>query len=145
MKWNTRITILYLGFVALIVTLVILAVNNPSDLVAEDYYKQELNYQKQIDKMNESKTLSEQPAVVVKTDSITLQFPSACSSKKLTGEVKFYRPSNDKDDWSTNVNADQNGKQQFPCSGLKKGLYTMQLNWSSEGKNYYNEFSVNVP
>ena len=47
--WGTKITLLYLAFVVLIVTLVTKSMHQTFDLVSGDYYNQELKYQDVID------------------------------------------------------------------------------------------------
>ena len=59
MNWGTRIIIMYVGFVALIITLVVVSMRQQVDLVTPDYYAKELKYQTNIDKTknyNELKT-----------------------------------------------------------------------------------------
>jgi hypothetical protein len=56
-SWGIKIAMLYCGFVALIIIMVSMAMNQKIDLVSKDYYEQELNYQKKIDKTNRSHAL----------------------------------------------------------------------------------------
>ena len=45
MSWGIKITILYLGFVALILTLVFTCFGHKSELEYKDYYVRELKFQ----------------------------------------------------------------------------------------------------
>ena len=57
MNWGIRIAILYLGFMALILTLVFTCMNNGSELESRDYYARELKYQAQIDATSNANAL----------------------------------------------------------------------------------------
>ncbi len=52
MGWSKKITFAYVGFVALIVTMVVVSMRQKVDLVSKDYYAKELNYQSDINKMS---------------------------------------------------------------------------------------------
>ena len=49
MSWGIKIAIVYVGFMALIISMVIVSSSSKSELVAKDYYAQELNYQQRIE------------------------------------------------------------------------------------------------
>ncbi len=55
MNWGVRITILYSSFVLFMSTMVYMCTRQHFDLVAPDYYAQELQYQKVIDGTNNTK------------------------------------------------------------------------------------------
>ena len=46
MNWGNRIILVFVCFIAFILSMVTRAFQQDFDLVAEDYYAQELNYQK---------------------------------------------------------------------------------------------------
>jgi len=48
MSWGKKITILYIGFVLLIVSMVTISASHKIELVSKDYYAQELDYQQKI-------------------------------------------------------------------------------------------------
>ncbi|MCB9190933.1 MAG: FixH family protein [Flavobacteriales bacterium] len=52
MGWGTRITLFYGSFVAFMLFMVVMAVQQDFDLVADNYYEQEIAYQDRIDQMN---------------------------------------------------------------------------------------------
>jgi hypothetical protein len=49
MSWGIKITLLYLAFVALILTLVFTCFGHKTELEYKDYYARELRFQDQID------------------------------------------------------------------------------------------------
>ena len=58
MNWGTKITLVYVGFVMLIVSLVFISATNKSELVAADYYEQELKFQDRIDAVKNEQELA---------------------------------------------------------------------------------------
>ena len=72
MNWGNRILFLYLGFVALIITLVVVSFSQKVDLVAPDYYARELNFESEIVKMKNEAALVEKPKVSLSNDQLLL-------------------------------------------------------------------------
>ena len=57
MSWGWKITILYLGFVGMILTFVIASTQQDFHLVSEDYYAEEIAYQTRIDQTAAAQSL----------------------------------------------------------------------------------------
>jgi nitrogen fixation protein FixH len=145
MSWGTRIAILYGAFVAMIVFMVFRTMKENVDLVSPDYYQQELKFQEQIDRQNQSATLEQQPTVEVSATYVTVRFPAAIAAEDHSGTIRFYRPSDSSKDFATPLQLDSSGVQMVASDKFIKGFYEAQLTWSAGGKNYYNEFSLYIP
>jgi hypothetical protein len=145
MSWGIRITILYGAFMAMILFLVFRTMNEKVDLVSADYYQNELKYQDQIDRQNESSTLAVQPEIQVSGKNVSIKFPESIAPGNISGTLKFYRPSDSSKDFSTALQVDDSGTQLVSTEKFSKGIYQAQLTWSAEGKNYYNEISLYIP
>lgn len=143
MNWGTRITILYVGFVAMIGTMVFFTMREHVDLVSADYYQKELKYQDQIDRMSASKSLAVQPEVRVSRENVTIVFPSL--EGDVNGNLNFYRPADASRDFSLPISIDSARTQVVPADRFVSGLYTVQISWTANGKNYYNETPVSIP
>ena len=59
MNWGWKIVVVYSGFVVMTLGMVFYFMGHKVDLVAKDYYKQEIEYQDQIDKITNAKSLDE--------------------------------------------------------------------------------------
>jgi hypothetical protein len=145
MSWGFRIIILYVAFVAMIGTMVFMTMRQKVDLVADDYYQQELKYQNQIDRQEQSGKLSAQPTVMAGKEAVTITFPEEVRAQGVTGKVNFYRPSDSEKDFAQELAVGADGVQQIPAAKFSTGLYTVKLSWTSGGKDYYNESSVYIP
>src|SRR6266498_934094 len=100
MSWGIRITILYSAFVVMILFLVFRTMNEKVDLVTPDYYRDELKFQGQVDRQNESASLHEQPVVSVTGKNVMLRFPGAVAGATISGTIKFYRSSDSSRDFT---------------------------------------------
>jgi hypothetical protein len=96
MSWGYRITFLYLGFVGIIITLVTISSQNKEELVAKDYYAQELLYQNKLNAINNEKQLDKSITHEVTDASIILTSPF----EKSKGTIQFFCPSDSKNDKS---------------------------------------------
>ncbi len=138
MNFGVKITILYLGFVGLILTLVFMSYGHKIELVSKDYYAQELKYQDKIDAIKNANSLISSIDHKVEGKNITLTINPELLTKDFTGSINFFRPS----DSSLDVNmamSFNNNSQIITTDKLKHGSYKMQLTWKSDGKNYFKE------
>lgn len=142
MHWGYRIAALYLGFVVFIISLVTLAMRQHFDLVASDYYQQEMKYQEVIDKKENLKALSQPISVRTQKNNQIVLFTFPPEIKNPKGEIYFYRSADSRKDFSQPVFIDQNHTQAINYSGLEKGIWKIKLDFSDADKPYYQEFNV---
>ena len=138
MNFGVKITILYLSFVALILTLVFLSYGQKVELVSKDYYAQELKYQDKIDAINNTNALSTSIDHKIDASTILLSINPELNKGGLSGSINFFRPSDSSKDVKIKMNF-VNDQQVISKSALEHGTYKMQLSWTSNGKNYYKE------
>ena len=140
-NWGTKIVVAYVLFVALIMTAVVKAFNQKIDLVTPDYYAQELDYQSKYDKMQNAGTLKEPVTAVQTNGNVVITFPKEVKAP-YSGKVLFYRPSNSAEDVSLPLKADIDGQMLVPVSKLKKGNYSVLIDWSAGATKYFNKLII---
>src|SRR5690606_7118133 len=133
------------SFVVFMLFMVWMATQNKVELVAKDYYKEELAYQIQIDKENRTGALEETLQWQLNGKNISLQFLRNKASEGIEAHILFYRPSDSNLDVALQVTPGMDGKCEVSTASLKKGLYLMQINWSAGGQDYYNEEHIEMP
>ena len=140
MNWGTRIFISFAVYAAIIISLVVVSVRQDLFLVSEDYYKQEIEYQAQITKMENYKQLDQPLAIKYWSAGrkASIQFPIG-SRDKLEGEIHFFRPSNGNLDFKVAINADGGGAQMLDLKDAVPGLWKVKVSWSADGRGYYDE------
>ncbi len=138
MSWGKKITVLYLAFVALIVTLVVLCFGQKVELETKDYYAQEIKFQDKIDAISNEKNLATTITHQLQGTQIILNADSSLLSKGLEGTINFYRPSDSSKDMNLKM-IFTNNQQIINTSTLIHGVYKMQLSWLSNGTKYFKE------
>jgi hypothetical protein len=141
--WGLRITLLYLGFVAIIITLVAGSMHQDFDLVSADYYERELTYQQVLDAAENQNTLSAPVSVFANASMLTIVFPPEFSGKQVEGKVHFYSPVNaawDKEMPITVID----GKMSVDRSMLEKTRYNVKIDWTVDGKEYYQQSEISL-
>ena len=139
-NWGYKIVFVYLLFVGGILSLVYLTSLENRDLVSDNYYDEELAYQKVIDQSEKTAKLS--ASVVVETDLLNslleLKLPPEFSNTNTVGTWNLYFAADRKMDLQGTINT-KNGNQQIQIPGGRTGNYTFKLEWEAEGQSYYFE------
>ena len=144
MNWGRGIVLAFVVFVAVLVTMVTISMNQDISLVAEDYYKQEITYQDQINRLSNFNNLDNKPFVKKESSSVLLvTFPEGLLKNVKEGNVVLFRPSMAKLDKKWKLNPNSNGLQRIPLDNLKAGKWKVKLFWTDyKEKEYYQEFIV---
>lgn len=143
MNWGYRIALLYTSFVIFMLFLVYKSFTYDYHLVAKDYYKQEIEYQNEIDKMNNVKAQQKRLSFAQNAaQMISVSFPEDAQK----AEILFFRPSNAKKDFRLPLSLSQEKRQvSLPTKGIDRGLWRVKVNWqSADGKPFYMEERILV-
>ena len=144
LNWGFGITMLYLSFVAGMMYLVALCVMQNVDLVSEDYYQKEINYQQNINSRNNLAQLNSSVATIFHDNKLEVIFPLEQKGLIGEGEIYFYKPDNDKLDQSISFTSLNENIFNADLSKFKKGLWRIKINWNAVGKNYYYQTDINL-
>lgn len=104
-------------------------------LVSEEYYKEELHYQDEIDSQNNANTLSEKVFINQDAKGLLITFPSEFDFTQIKAHLKLQRPSNDDLDIEKDITLNSN-QYLIPDNHLVKGRYNLKLDWNYKGKAY---------
>ena len=144
MSWGYKILIVYIVFITMMLGMVYVASRQTNEMQDKNYYAKELVYQSVIDGKNNLNALSEKLSISNTSEMVTIKLPGAAIANITEGSVYFLRPSDEKSDVRTKLIVDASGIQTIPAAKFKKGLYTVQISWKSNGKIYYNEQKYTV-
>ncbi len=144
MSWGIRITLLYLGFVAMIVTMVILTTRENIDLEYKDYYKRELNYQDKIDAITNEQALAQSLEHQVLDGSIVIKAPANFLTNGIRGELHFYCPAEAAKDLVLPMEFDAKGELVINRNQLSKGMYKLRMSWNIHDKSFFKEVVINL-
>ena len=137
MNWGKSIVFAFVLFALFIGVLVAICLKQDIPLVAAGYYQQELVYQQQLDRINNTEQLPEKPTITVVDRSVEIKFSRLPDI--VGGDLELFRPSDEKLDRHFNLNPSSEGKQRIDISDLHGGMYKAKMRWSMEGKDYYLE------
>lgn len=132
MNWGKGIIIGMGLFMSFIITLVVIMMNNDTDLVTEDYYQKELAYNKQYDAQQNYMKAGESIEVNILKDTFFLSFPNALQTGKV--EVELIRPNDKNQDANFTIEAQE--KVMIPTAVLPKGAFDCVLHGTYKGKPY---------
>ncbi len=141
MDWGKGILLTIIAFVAFIMTLVVISVRQDDiHLVTENYYEKELKYQDQIDRETSAAGLDREVLVFdAVSKSMVLDLPVGAK-----GDLKLFRPSDERLDQELSLDILQEGKTTVPLEKLKAGYWKVQLTWTENGVDFYQEKKISL-
>lgn len=144
-NWGTAIVIAFIGFIGFIMYFVVNMSANDKydhDLVVEDYYKQELEFQTDIDKEKNAWELTTNVSWEKTEDGIVITFPEDLNIEAIKGKVFLYRPSNKQLDFETPISL-SNHNLLIPDNRLLDGRWNIKIDWSYDSKSYLYKTEIN--
>ena len=143
MNWGYKIILAFTLFGALMVGMVVISMRQDINLVAEDYYEQELNFQSRIDAMENVRKLDSVPEIYINEGQLVIDYlniPSEFSHGTLT----LHSPISNKYDSQWEFSTDKLPNFKLDTSALKKGYWKAQLEWHAGGLTYYIEKEIKI-
>ncbi|MEO9872011.1 FixH family protein [Ekhidna sp.] len=139
MNWGHKIVIAFILFATFIGYMVVRAFQEDFDLVAEDYYAQEINYQQKLNKLSNAVEAEKIVLVKQKGGEILLTFPD----QEATGNIHFYHPSRKIFDRTFEISlTDQ--VQKIDRSELVAGNYRVNITWQTDEQDFYQQSSIYI-
>jgi len=142
MSWGTKIAFLYLSFATMIGVMVYKSVTQSVDLVAPNYYEQELKYQDKIDGINNLKAQSNAIFIDQKEANVTFSFSKEMGAPR--GRILFFKPDNASSDFETEIKTDNEGVQTIETKDLTKGTYLVKIDWKIGDKKFFKEERISI-
>ena len=147
--WPIAIIVYFIVFATFIVSFIIFASRQRTDLVRADYYEAEIKFQQQIDRVERSRPVEVSASVNYneKSANLTIQLPSDAvgrGSSRAFGTIELYRPSDARQDKNIKLAPDQTGQQQVNVRDLKNGLWKVRVTWTSSGKEFFIEKPITI-
>ncbi len=141
MNWGAKITLSFIVFAIMISSMVYISINQDINLVADDYYQQEIKYQDQINRIKNTKLLDPRPEIVLdrKRQEVIVTFPKNLAGAIIDGNVHLFRPSDFTKDFNSKLILDENNQFILSLAGKQKGLWKVKLTWRDIEKEYYDE------
>jgi len=144
LNWGNWIAVVYSVFVIFIVFMVYLAFGEKWDLVAENYYEQELMYQEKIDGKANVKDSDLEPQLYIDQGMLLINIPKIGNTNtEREGTINFFRPSDASMDFSTEIA--QSDTIEVGLDQFVKGKYMVKINWKQGDEEFYFEQNLIIP
>lgn len=130
-SWSAGIVIAMVSFMVFILSFVYKSIamdEYQHELVSEDYYKDELHYQEEIDKLNNAKKLEEDIVLKNTKKGVLVQFPIEMDNNEINGRIHFQRLSNKKLDFTEEIRL-ENHQQLIDAEKLVSGKWVVRIDW----------------
>lgn len=137
-SWPTGIIIALSAFIIFILSFVFKATFLPEydhHLVSDDYYKDEMNYQLEINKLNKAASLKEDVTLTKVAEGLLIKFPVEFDPEKIAGTISFQRPSNDKIDFQLPIKLTTTDYLILD-DNLVQGIWNVKIEWTSNSNTY---------
>ena len=138
LNWGTGIVIAIIAFMSFILYFVIsmsTGENYNHDLVSEEYYQKELEFQGAINATKNAKALKENIKVKRVSEGLKIYFPTTFNPKDITGKVFLYRPSNKQLDFEIPISL-SNTYLLVPEERLLGGRWNIIVSWNYKNTAY---------
>ena len=138
-NWGTGIVLAIISFVGFILFLVITMSTDKAysyDLVTEEYYKTELEFQDQLDKESNAQNLSENLSVQKSPEGLIINFPRDLDLSEIKGKMFLYRPSNKQLDSEIPLSLSSH-QLLVPDNRLVGGRWNINIDWTYGKESYF--------
>jgi nitrogen fixation protein FixH len=142
LNWGTGIVVAFGVFGAGLAVTIWIALSSPTDLVTDDYYQRGLEYEGRIQSIRRAQSAGAAMTVNGATGGLALTLPAIARPGEATGTVTLYRPSDRAMDFSVPLRLDSVGGMRIASPHLQPGLWTVKVEWSTGGVQYYEEAKV---
>jgi hypothetical protein len=141
--WPAGIVAAFVVFIAATLGLIMLSASQRTELVAKDYYEQELRYQEQMDRQARARSLASPARVTYDAARHTIQvaLPQTAAQRPV-GQIHFYRPASARLDRRLPLNLNEAGKQTVDTRPFAAGLWRVRIRWSVDGQEYAHDQDV---
>lgn len=136
MNWGKGIALALLVFMSLMVFMVFKAVNQRFDLVAKDYYADEIAYQQVMDKEQNLRKLEGKIEVKQTAEGLIITFPNDFEGKQIAGTAVLYRPSDERMDKVFDIQI-ESLIYLIPAEVFSSGKWEIKLDWTVDGIAYF--------
>ncbi|MEM6736616.1 MAG: FixH family protein [Bacteroidota bacterium] len=137
MNWGNSIAVAFVLFASFIGYMVVKAFQEDFDLVTEDYYAQEINYQNKLVKLANAESFGKVVVIKQETKKLLLTFPD----HQAKGTIQFYHPSREIFDKTFQITL-KNGSQIIDKEDLVPGNYRININWKEGDTQFLQESKI---
>jgi hypothetical protein len=145
MNWGHKIIFAFAAFMMFLGVLVYKACQSQVQLVSPDYYKKEIAFQEQINKIDNERALDKSVHIEHDSEMDELRIIFPVELQVEAANVNLYRPSDASMDRKWDLQADQVSTHTLSTKKLASGLWIIQVEWRDRSKSYFKEQNIYLP
>lgn len=131
MNWGKGIAIVLATFMVFIIVLAVILMRQNVDLVSDDYYKKEINYEEEISAIRNANELESRIEIQQNDKHIVVKLPDNIDMSEVS--ILFQRPDNNQLDKKFVITDTKS--YLIDKNELAKGTYLLEINYLVGGKN----------
>lgn len=113
-----------------------------SELVSDDYYHDELEYQQVINAKNNADGLVEKPVYLQNDSGITVSFPASAAPESNKVQFDLFRTDDSNLDIKKDITLNSQRSFTIPKQVIIAGSYTLKLKWEKDKVPYQIDYDV---
>ena len=131
----------FIGFILYLILIFPIGKQN-SELVSDNYYPDELNYQKIIDAKKNAEKLTQKPFFAQLPYGVRIAFPKEIIDANAQVHYELYSTNDKNKDKKENIQIDANNTFLIPKEQFSIGSYTLKVSWKKSDKDYQVDYDV---
>lgn len=139
MNWGNKLMLVFVAFGGFMSFMVYRCMQAPVNLVAKEYYRDELAYQQVINGKAAANGLAGKVNVLQQGDSVLVQLPAAMQARSVNGSVLFYCAADSRRDRRFDLAINNDALWSLSKDSLLPGRYVVKVSWEAGAKHYYAE------
>ncbi len=143
-NWGTGIVIaigLFMSFILYFVITMMTDSTYDYEMVVDDYYKQEIGFQAELDGRNNAANLLYKIRIEQSLIGILLVVPEEIASQMENGSVYFYRVNKKDLDFEKSIQLSEN-RMLIPAESLLPGRWDVSVRWQMNGKLFITQDQI---
>ena len=144
MNWGHKLTIFIVLFLVVMLGMVFYATMQTNEMIDDNYYQKELEYQDVIDAKQNLVNISTNNLISQTFLEVVITLPPGTFEKLEKGNIELLRNDSKANDVQLEIEPNGSNRRTIPKSSLLKGMYKSRIKWTNDGKEFYKEESVFV-
>ena len=124
--------------------MVYVAMKQTNEMLDENYYVREQEYQSLIDGAHALQSIQTEPLIKQNSQYLIIHLPENSFDDLQDAEVNFIKPDNEKLDISFPLEPNQDGECNIDKTELTKGVYKIRVKWKNGDQQYYSDENLYI-
>ena len=138
--------IFFIIFISILIGVVIRSTQVPRDLVRDDYYALDINYQDRFDRIENGQNLERELQMRYSGKEKCLWIDFGSSIIPIQAKIRMYRVAGSKsEDLNYELTVEENKETCVPLEGLISGRWKVEINWEDTQSKFYKEDRILIP